>query len=162
LLVPAVGSSADLGFGEPQPVDQSALPVSSGDTTPGGASPTYATTLLATANRHVSINGHCDGYSPCHWSVAEALVAANDGDTIAIHPGRYDAFTVSGRQNLTLSGVHADAVFIDGAGSFAARIENSNGITLAHMTLGNATNGVELVQAGVGGYDNAALQVTLS
>jgi len=102
--------------------------------------------------------GDCDGQTPCYGSIQAAVDVASggDGDTIMVQPGVYAPFTVSSsaKNNLTIQGTDPDAVFVDAGGSgFATHITNADGVRLEQMTLRNASSGVQLTDAGVGGHE---------
>nr|MCU0490466.1 Ig-like domain repeat protein [Chloroflexaceae bacterium] len=96
-------------------------------------------------------------------SIQSALDTAGSVGTVVVRPGVYAPFTVgSSHSVVTISGVNPDAVFVDGnSGPFAARISGATGVRLTNLTMRNATVGVDLVNAGVGGYSNAALRTRL-
>ncbi len=166
LLVPTEAAAADKGlarlsFGETPYVSPQSLPVARINNTQYPILNTQHA-LLATA--YVDDDG-CGGQSPCYTTIQAAIDAAGAGDnTINVLPGVYAAFTISGtgKNNLTVSGVHPDAVFVDGAsGVHAVKIQNATGVTLEKLTLRDADYGVHLDGAGVGGYDDPSLITTL-
>jgi hypothetical protein len=112
--------------------------------------PTLLTTQADT--RYVDDDGGCEGNSPCFTSIQEAVdVSDGGGDTILVYPGAYAAFRVpagSDYDYLTVQGVSADAVFVDGAGSAAIQVA-ADGVRLSHLTVRNGTAGV-LLEAGAG------------
>ena len=81
----------------------------------------------------------------------QAAVNASDGggDTIIVYPGAYAAFNMPAGANydyLTVKGVTADAVFIDGSINSAVDAISiaADGVHIANLTMRNATNGVNL------------------
>ena len=113
---------------------------------------------VAATTRYVNDDAGCDGQSPCYSTIQAAVDAAADGDTIHVQPGAYESFIVEGKDNLTLSGVHPDAVFVDGAGGpYAVKIKDATGISLTQMTLRDAVNVIALENAGVDGDRDPAL-----
>ncbi|MCP5091570.1 MAG: hypothetical protein GY949_11670, partial [Gammaproteobacteria bacterium] len=106
-----------------------------------------------------------DGYT---WNIdafdniQSALDAGGMGDTVVINPGQYAPFTVS-NDDVIISGVNADAVFIDGGGaSQAVVINNADGVTLQQLTIRNAGTLLTLNDAGKFGWQDAAERTTLS
>lgn len=93
--------------------------------------------------------------------IQAAVNAAGASDEITVLPGRYLSFTVgTGKQNLVIRGVNADAVFVDGGGGlFAVHITGTVGVRLHHLTLQNAERALWLAQAGVGGHLTPTLQI---
>jgi hypothetical protein len=171
LLVPHETTAADHGmdgaaFGIPH-VDASALPVAAPAASPETPAPLdlAATTLYVDDDycNGCANDGHTWGVD-AFGTIQSAISAAASDDTISVNPGVYASFSVS-KSNLTISGVDPDAVFVDGqAGSYAIRVSNAVGVRLEKMTLRNATYGVYLEQAGVGGYtapDNVTVLNTL-
>ncbi|KAA3664489.1 MAG: tandem-95 repeat protein, partial [Chloroflexi bacterium] len=105
------------------------------------------------ADAYVNDDGVCYGRSPCYTTIQDAIDNSITNDLIIIQPGVYSSFTVSNKNYLTIQGMNADAVFIDGAGgSYAAQIINSLDVQLKHMTLRNADYGVRLEDAGIYGH----------
>lgn len=173
LLVPAAAAGASLGmasagFGGAGHVDPSALPVLAGGTgtAPGATQLMMAAPLAVTAviTRYVdddycdgcSNGGHTWGVDAFDW-LSAAITAASAGDTIVVLPGVYTKFVVS-KDDLTISGVNPDAVFVDGGGgTHAAQIQNATGVRLENMTLRNADYPLHLDSAGVGGHDDPTL-----
>ena len=103
-----------------------------------------------------------DGCTGCYTSIQVAVDAAGNGDTINVQPGVYNSFVVSGTGNLTVSGIFADAVFVDGSGGdFAVKIQNATGVKLEKLTLRDAADAIYLDDAGVGGHDDPAKQTVL-
>ena len=110
---------------------------------------------VALALHYVDDDGFCDGNSPCHTTLQDASNAADGGDTIQVYPGVYQPVSI-GKNGLTVRGVNADAVFVDAAGSGAAvTVDNATGVSLERMTFRNGEMGIQLINAGDGGEDNA-------
>jgi uncharacterized repeat protein (TIGR01451 family) len=79
------------------------------------------------------------------------------GSEILIDPGYYAGFTISGSVDagLTIAGKVANGVIVDGQGGpTVAHLSNVPGVKLSAMTLRDATTGIRLDQAGVGGQSN--------
>lgn len=111
---------------------------------------------------NVNDDGSCQGGTPCYSNLQTAINNAADGDTIQVEPGVYGSILIDGKDNLTISGVYADAVFIDGnASAYAVKIQNANGVKLENMTLRNANEVVYLDDAGVDGYVITANKIVL-
>lgn len=103
------------------------------------------------------------GTSNCYHSIQSALDAASPGDTILVNPGVYAPFIINGKNDITVRGVNADAVFVDGgATSYAAKIQNAAGVHLENMTLRNTTNAIELDGAGANGYITPTLRTQVN
>ncbi len=152
LLVPGtlgMGAMGVLSYGQTSHVDPSALPLAASKKTPGVSQRVMA---LQGVTHTVDDDGGAD-----FVSIQDAVTAANDGDTINVEPGAYTGFTVGGVNDLTISGEHPDAVFVDGGGGVAVTIQNATGVTLNNLTIRNASDAVYLANAGVGGYDNQSL-----
>jgi hypothetical protein len=100
-----------------------------------------------------AVNGTCEGNSPCFTTIQAAVNASDGGgDTIIVCPGAYPSFSVpagSNYDNLTVQGVSADAVFVDGAAGPHAISVAADGVRLSNLTVRNATSGVAL-QDGAG------------
>ena len=156
LLVPGtlgMGAMGVLSYGQTSHVDPSALPLAEASSLQN-----RATLAMQGVTLYVNDDGTCQNGTPCYGSIQAAVTAAGAGDTINVEPGVYASFTVDGVNDLTISGVHPDAVFVDGAGSaFAVKIQNATGVTLNKLTLRNAADAVYLDHAGVGCYDNQSL-----
>lgn len=94
----------------------------------------------------------CDGNSTCYETIQAAVDDSDGGgDTIIVYPGTYQPFRVPAGSNydyLTVQGVSADAVFIEGGTGDAIRVAAA-GVRLANLTVRNATSGVKL-EAGAG------------
>jgi len=89
-------------------------------------------------------------------SIQNAIDAAVISETIEIEPGVYDSFTIN-KDYLTIYGVMADAVFVDGGGSGSAiTLDTVLGINLSHITVRNADTLISLLDAGFGGWDTPA------
>ncbi|MBN1317965.1 MAG: FG-GAP repeat protein, partial [Anaerolineales bacterium] len=111
---------------------------------------------------NVNDDGTCQGGTPCYSNLQTAINAASDGDTINVEPGVYSSIIIDGKDNLTISGVYADAVFIDGdASAFAVKILNANGVKLENMTLRNANEIIYLDDAGVDGHEITENKIVL-
>ncbi len=103
------------------------------------------------------------------FSDIQSAIAATDGggDIVEVMPGVYQPFQIagSGKDDVWVQGVDADAVFVDGGGSTKAdsvvRIEDAVGVTLQKMTLRNGVSGVKLVRAGVNGHEDPSSRTTL-
>jgi len=110
--------------------------------------------LLSTGpdNRYVDDDGGCGGNTPCYTTIQLAVNACDGGgDTITVYPGAYAAFSVPAGANydyLTVQGVSADAVFVDGAASNAIQVA-ADGVRLVDLTVRNASGGIVL-QDGAG------------
>jgi hypothetical protein len=125
---------------------------------------------VASANNFAAVSG-ADGYvdgsgsscyslSPCYSTIQAAVDAASGGDLIIVQPGVYDDFTIDGKDNVTVRGMHPDAVFVDGdGGSFAAKVKDATGVRLEQLTLQNAAAGLLLEDAG--GYKPATDKIVL-
>ena len=166
---------ASAGFGPLPSVASGALPRAESSTSTApvatrvaalGADGAQVTALAVT--RHVD-DDYCsacsnDGYvwgSTAFASIASAISAASAGDTISVLPGAYGAFNAN-KDNLVISGVHADAVFVDGGGeAYAAQVQNALGVTIENLTLRNAQTGIYLDHAGLGGAADTAKRTTL-
>ncbi|MBC8422471.1 MAG: FG-GAP repeat protein [Chloroflexi bacterium] len=162
LLVPAeLGVSSVLGYGKMSHIDPDDLPVSQTARSSDFSRSERLESLLQT-HHYVNDDGTCGGSTPCYASIQAAVDAAGDGDTINVQPGVYGSVTIDGVDSLTISGVHPDAVFVDGDGSaFAVKIQNATGVKLEKLTLRNADDAVYLDDAGVGGYENQPLITNL-
>ncbi|MDT8304557.1 MAG: Ig-like domain-containing protein, partial [Anaerolineae bacterium] len=116
------------------------------------------TAVAAVVVHFVDDDGFCDGNTPCHVSLQDAINEAGAGDTIQIHPGVYQPATIR-NNGVTVRGVNADAVFVDAAGSgTAVTVDNATGARLEGMTIRNAEIGVQLINAGDGGEHDAHLK----
>jgi hypothetical protein len=161
-----VSSESDVGayvmdFGALPHADPGDLPLVTGHSPEARESRRLMAALLATT-RYVNDDGTCEGSGLCYADIQTAVDAASDGDTIEVEPGVYGSFTISGTNDLTISGVHADAVFVDGGGgAFAAKIQNTTGVRLEDITLRDADDVVYLDAAGVGGHDDPAQRTVL-
>jgi hypothetical protein len=103
-----------------------------------------------------------DGCSGCYTTIQSAVDAATAGDTINIQPGVYGAFTVNGKNNLLLTGIYPDAVFVDaGGGQYAIRIIGAYGVELKNMTVRNARQAIALENAGQGGVGDDTRRIKL-
>ncbi len=155
LLLPSLAAAEAYGFdsyAESPFVPPRSLPVAP----PVSAENTSRNTV--TGLRYVDDDGNCAGLTPCHNTIQAAIDAAADGDTLTISPGVYSPFSIINRQNLTVRGVHADAVFIDAGGSGTAiLLDNSTGITLGNLTVRASDIAFDLVNAGVTGYADPTL-----
>jgi hypothetical protein len=90
----------------------------------------------------------CDGNRPC-FATIQAAVDASDGggDTIIVYPGVYASFRVPAGANydhLTIRGVSADAVFVEGNPAADAVRIAANGVRLSNLTVRNAMTGIVL------------------
>ncbi|HSH05610.1 MAG TPA: Ig-like domain-containing protein [Anaerolineae bacterium] len=95
-------------------------------------------------------------------SIQAAVNAASSGDVLTVQPGVYASFTIS-IDYLTIAGVMADAVFVDGGGgATAVTADNRKGISLSNMTIRNADTLISLADAGYGGWDTPADRITLN
>jgi len=163
LLTPGASGGtllAALDYGPAPHVSPNLLPVST-----SGHGPTDASLHAASAtgaDRYVNDDGGCNGFTPCYGSIQAAVDVAGAGDIIHVQPGVYPSFTVDGVNDITIRGVHADAVFVDGAdGAFAAKVQNATGVTLEKLTLRHADEALRLNAAGVDGYQDAGKQIVL-
>lgn len=122
---------------------------------------TGAITWSPVSGADAYVNGDgtaCHGLTPCYTTIQAAVDARLAGDLIIVQPGVYVPFTVNGKNNMIVRGTDPDAVFVDAGGSgAAAHITNANGVRLEQMTLRNASYGVQLTNAGVGGHLDAEL-----
>ncbi len=102
---------------------------------------------------YVDDDGGCDGHSPCYTTIQAAITASDGGgDTIIVSPGAYLPFSVPADtqyNHLTIQGVSADAVFIDGGGLGDAISIAADGVHLSNLTVRNTKSGVTL-QDGAG------------
>ncbi len=86
--------------------------------------------------------------------------------TVLVKPGVYSSIKIA-TGGLLVKGVDADAVFIDGGGGdHAVKVRAVTSVTLNHLTLRNATNGLRLQTTGTyvpgeGGQANAGLRIKL-
>lgn len=98
--------------------------------------------------RYVDDDAGCDGNTPCFTTIQDAVNASDGGgDTIIVYPGVYAAFSVPAGTNydyLTVAGVSADAVFVEGGTGDAIHIA-ADGVSLSNLTVRNAQNGVGVV-----------------
>ncbi|NJL34383.1 MAG: hypothetical protein HC893_11595 [Chloroflexaceae bacterium] len=105
-----------------------------------------------------------DGYA---WNttafntIAAAVTAAGANTQITVYPGVYSGFPITGKTNLSIVGVDADAVFVQGSGTNNIPITNSTGVALANLTISGGTNSINLSTAGVGGYSTPANRIIL-
>ena len=100
--------------------------------------------------RYVDDDGTCPG-TPCYATIQGAVDTASDGDEIRVEPGVYGNVTVSAKEDLEITGVHPDAVFIDGGGGdFAVKIQDADSIRLENLTLRNADEALFLDAQGGG------------
>jgi parallel beta-helix repeat protein len=102
--------------------------------------------------RYVDDDEVCDGNSPCYDTIQKAVDDSDGGgDTIIVYPGTYQPFRVPAGSNfdyLTVQGVSADAVFVEGGTGDAIRVA-ADGVRLSNLTVRNAASGVKL-EAGAG------------
>ncbi len=150
LLVPTEAATEHAGFEPPRGyalyINPAWLPHASRYLS-SPSSPNALSAMLA--NLYVDDDGNCDGQAPCYSSIQAAVTAAIAGDIIGVHPGVYSSFVVDGKNDLTIVGVHPDAVFVDGGGgSHVAQIQSAAGVRLENLTLRNGTYGVHLEDAG--------------
>ncbi len=150
-----------LDYGPAPHVPPDQLPLSLARPGPAIAQP-FAASATATT-RYVNDDGDCNGYVPCYAGIQAAVDAAATGDVIQVQPGVYASFTIDGVNDITIRGVHADAVFVDGGDApFAVKVQNATGVTLENLTLRNADDALYLDAAGVGGYQDAGKQIVLN
>lgn len=114
------------------------------------------------ASAYVNATGDCHGDTPCYSNIQTAVDNVNTNAIILVQPGVYDPFIIDGDATayhyLTVRGTDPDAVIIDGGGSsYAIRVNNTLGVNLEKMTVRNATYGVQLNDAGVGGHKDNQL-----
>ncbi|MCB9445852.1 MAG: tandem-95 repeat protein, partial [Ardenticatenaceae bacterium] len=117
---------------------------------------------VASTDAYVNGDGVCHGLTPCYPTIQAAVDVRYGGDLIIVQPGVYNSFIVDGNvrnyNNLTIRGINTDAVFVDANGSsYAALIRNAASVHLEQMTLRNASYGVQLDDAGVGGHKSNQL-----
>ena len=145
------------GFISPQmlPMGESTINQTGGTSQAGNTKPaplTMGATILSAGadTRYVDDDQVCDGNTPCYPTIQAAVNASDGGgDTIIVYPGTYAAFNVPAGANydyLTVQGVSADAVFVDGSINSAVDAISiaADGVHLANLTVRNATNGVNL------------------
>ncbi len=160
LLVPdelGVGLASALDYGPLPHVDPEDLPVVR-------VSESASQQISEAAGLQIQANTYTvdDDGGADFTSIQDAVGAAGNGDTINVEPGAYDSFTVDGVNDLTISGVHPDAVFVDGGnGAFAVKVQNAEGVRLENLTLRSAQNALALDGAGVGGYDDVDKKTVL-
>ncbi|MCA9919414.1 MAG: FG-GAP repeat protein, partial [Anaerolineales bacterium] len=160
LLVPTATSAqatvaAETGFADLPPTWVPQMPEANLETYVGST-----TWPSEGADAYVNGDGVCFGLTPCYSAIQTAVDATSTYDLIIVQPGVYASFTVNGssHDNLTIRGVDPDAVIIDANGSsYAAHIQDADSVRLEKMTLRNASYGVQLVDAGVGGHEDAQL-----
>lgn len=93
-------------------------------------------------------------------SIAQALVNAPAGTQIVVQPGVYGPFAVT-QANITITGMDADAVFVDGGGGQSAiSINNTFNTRLSNLTVRNAARLISLTNAGRNYGDGATGQGT--
>ena len=94
-----------------------------------------------------AVSNTCDGHTSCYTTIQAAVDASDGGgDTIIVYPGVYSSFNVpagTNYDNLTIQGVSADAVFVEGGASNAVTIL-ADAVHLSNLTVRNATGGVLL------------------
>ena len=130
-------------FGETARINSENLPLTIAET-PAAVPQSFAARATASILRVDD-----DGCSGCFTDIQAAVDAATAGDTIAIEAGGYPAFSIIGKNDLTLRGENPDLVFVDGdSGDFAVKLQNADGIRLENLTLRNADAGVLLDSAG--------------
>ncbi|MDT8305667.1 MAG: hypothetical protein RRC07_07000, partial [Anaerolineae bacterium] len=99
-------------------------------------------------------SGGCDGNSTCYQTIQAAVDAADGGgDTIIVYPGVYASFRVPSGADydyLTVKGVNADAIFVEGNTGDAIQIA-AKGVHLSNLTVRNAASGSGvLLESGAG------------
>ncbi len=110
-----------------------------------------------------------DGYvfgSTAFNTIQAAVDAVPAGGRVNVMPGVYAAFTVSGKNDVTVIGAGrragGESVFVDGAGgAFAARVSNATGVRISNMLVRNAQVGIDLVDAGINGSVAVSTNITL-
>ena len=176
LLLPSAAAAADAGYQarfQATPIQRQWLP----EAAPVATQPETARGLVApmgiNAPTAISITVDDDYCALCTndgltWGVTafaslqDAVNAASSGDLLTVQPGVYDAFTIT-TDYLTIEGVLADAVFVDGGGTgTAVTADNSKGTILRNLTIRNADILISLADAGYGGWDSAADRITLN
>ena len=100
-----------------------------------------------------AVNNVCDGHSPCYPAIQDAVAATDGGgDTVIVYPGVYDSFRVgpyAKNVDLTIEGVSADAVFVEGTGTYANAIQiAAPGVHISNLTVRNAVAGIVLEDGG--------------
>ncbi|MFN8485854.1 MAG: FG-GAP-like repeat-containing protein [Anaerolineae bacterium] len=89
-----------------------------------------------------------------------ALNAAVSGDTVQLNPGVYGPASIpAGKNDLTIQGVDADAVFIDAGGGIGLQVyppggAGGQGITVQRLTIRNAATGIQVNGGGAPGSTN--------
>jgi hypothetical protein len=165
LLVPAETAAAQmgmysLGYGQTPYVDPASLPVAvtHAPAALSGDGPALVRSQVqgmeADASQAVTHTVDDDGCPGCITTLAAAVEQAGAGDTIIVQPGVYERLEIGpGKDYLTVQGVDADAVFVDGGGGlYAAHVSGTVGVRLANLTLRNAQRAVWLENAG--GYEH--------
>ncbi|MFN8496882.1 MAG: FG-GAP-like repeat-containing protein [Anaerolineae bacterium] len=90
-------------------------------------------------------------------TIQDALNAAMSGDTIHINPGVYGPASIpAGKNDLTLQGADADAVFIDAAGGVGLQVyppggAGGAGVTVQRLTIRNASAAIQVNGGGAPG-----------
>ncbi|MCI0394524.1 MAG: FG-GAP-like repeat-containing protein, partial [Chloroflexi bacterium] len=97
--------------------------------------------------------------------VQSAVDAAVTGTHITLHPGVYAGFQVVGsaQNDLIITGVDADAIFIeaDDGDAYAIQLQDVTGVEIANVTLRQADTALSLVNAGHGGHEDEAKRIRL-
>ncbi|MCA9980751.1 MAG: FG-GAP repeat protein, partial [Anaerolineales bacterium] len=108
-------------------------------------------------------DGHTWG-ADAFSDIPQALAASSANDIVQVMPGVYNTLDLSNAHDyITIRGIDPDAVFIDSLNTnqHAVQINGAKGIHLENLTLRRAERGLELINAGVGGFDNPADKIYL-
>jgi hypothetical protein len=165
LLIPSLAAAEGRGFDAPNFssgfISPQTLPLGASTTTLTGTFSLSTedmraplgemrTMLLSTTSdtRYVDDDpGGCDGNIPCYQTIQQAVNASDGGgDTIVVYPGTYASFIIpagSSYDHLTVRGVNADAVFVEGGAGDAIKVA-ADGVSLSNLTVRNAANGIVL------------------
>lgn len=104
--------------------------------------------------------------------IQSAINAVAAGSQVNVLPGVYGGFTIANKNNISVLGAPsgmaeanrtgAESVFVDGsAGPQVVRISNATGVRVSNMLLRNATVGLDLISAGIGGASSITNQTKL-
>jgi len=104
--------------------------------------------------------------------IQSAINTVSAGSQVNVLPGVYGGFTISNKNNLSVIGAPsgmaeanrtgAESVFVDGAaGPQVVGINNAKGVRISNMLLRNASVGLNLISAGIGGASSITDQTKL-